>query len=57
MRKRTFLATAAAAVAVGGIGAYSAVTGDGSGGRTFTVHERGTGIAFVPAATAARARR
>jgi len=51
MRKRTFLATAAAAVAVGGIGAYSAVAGDGSGGRTFTVHERGTGIAFVPAAT------
>jgi hypothetical protein len=51
MRKGTFFAAAAAAVLVGAIGAYSAVAGDGSGGRTFTVHEQGTGLAIVPAAT------
>ena len=49
MRRGTFFAVAAAAVVAGGIGAYSAVAGDGSGGRTFTVHERGLATAFVAA--------
>src|SRR3954454_18272505 len=51
MRRGMFFAAAAAAVVVVGIGAYAAGAGDGSGGRTFTVHERGTGVAFVPAGT------
>src|SRR3954454_22493679 len=51
MRRGMFFAAAAAAVVVVGIGAYAAGAGDGSGGRTFTVHERGTGVALVTAAT------